>query len=436
MATQVDYEAERRAALHMLRSGQTPKEIAAELGRSPAWVYKWYKRFENEGWQGLKSRSRAPKCHPRRMPETTRQAIRRARSELEAEANEPGQLSYVGAPAIRARLRRQGLNPLPSLSSIERVLRAAGMVHPHQPEQTKVHYPHLVPTQAHTLVQVDIVPKYLTGGQSIACFNALDVVSRYPTGKQYTIKRATDAVDFMLHVWSTLGIPTYTQLDNESCFSGGFTHPYVLGQVLRCGLLVGTELVYSPFYHPQSNGTVERFHQDYQRNVWDKTKLPDLDAVQRHSSAFYESYRCSEHHSALNGQSPAQLHLASPSPKLPVGFKLPKRLPLTAGRVHFMRLVDDGKQIALLNVTWDVPKAEPNQGVWATLELNERGAKLMVFDKAPDAPYRTCLATHPFPLKEPVLPLQPQFRRRPAMSRPTWWRSATRPIVQWLSTMF
>jgi transposase InsO family protein len=59
----------------------------------------------------------------------------------------------------------------------------------------------------------------------------------------------------------------YTQIDNESCFSGGFTHPGVLGKVLRLGLYVGTELVFSPFRHPESNGYVERFHQDYNQNT-------------------------------------------------------------------------------------------------------------------------------------------------------------------------
>jgi len=34
-------------------------------------------------------------------------------------------------------------------------------------------------------------------------------------------------------------LPDYTQVDNESCFSGGFTHPGVLGKVLRLGLMVG-----------------------------------------------------------------------------------------------------------------------------------------------------------------------------------------------------
>jgi hypothetical protein len=37
--------------------------------------------------------------------------------------------------------------------------------------------------------------------------------------------------------------------------------------VLRLALLVGTQLVFSPVRHPESNGTIERFHQDYSKNV-------------------------------------------------------------------------------------------------------------------------------------------------------------------------
>jgi transposase InsO family protein len=428
--------AERRAALHLLRSGQAPRAVAAELGRSLAWVYKWRARFAREGWAGLQSRSRAPRHPARRIPDTVRQAIRQARSALEAEAEEPDTLHYVGARAIRGRLRQRQVTPLPSLSTIEREVRAAGMTRPPPPPPTEVAYPHLTPTRPHELVQVDVVPRHLTGGQRVSCFNALDVVSRYPTGQQYLTERASDAVAFLRHVWQTVGIPTYTQVDNEGCFSGGPTHPYVLGQVLRAALAVGTELVFSPVRHPQSQGAVERFHQDYQGHVWAKTDLADLAAVQRHSTAFFERYRTSTHHAALGGQSPAQRHLAGRFPKLPRDHQRSGRLPLTAGRVHFMRRVDAARQITLLNVRWAVPKAAPDQGVWATLEFARQGATLRVYDRAPDAPQRACLASHPFPLQEPVVPLAPPFRRQGATPRRTWWQAAARPLLQWLSTMF
>ena len=429
-----DY-AERKAAIHLLRRGQTPAEVAVELGRSLAWVYKWQVRFRKQGWQGLRDRSRAPKHSPNKLPLQVRTAIRQARSELEAEANEPDKLSYIGAYAVRARLRKRRVVPLPSISSIERELRVAGLTKPRQAQETcEVDYPHLQPTRPHQLVQADIVPHYLPGrGKSVACFNAIDVVSRYPTGMPFLRKRSLDAVAFLTHVWQELGIPAYTQLDNEACFSGGFTHPAVLGKVLRLGLFVGTELVYSPFYHPQSNGTVERFHQAYSHHVWDKHHLPDFETVQLHSPSFFDLYRQSRHHSALDGDSPIERHTALPTHRLPDDFQFPKRLPLTAGRAHFIRPVNENRKIKVLNLEWDVPRAKPNQGVWATLEITLRGARLYVYDAAPDARRRTRLASHPFPLKEPVQPLQPQFQRACPRPRKPSFRSAFRILARPLS---
>ena len=97
-------------------------------------------------------------------------------------------------------------------------------------------YPHIHPTRPLQLIQVDIVPHYLPGGPCVACFNAIDVVSRYPAGQPSLAKRSQDAVSFLLHAWREIGIPEFTQVDNEGCFSGGFTHPGVLGKVLRFSL--------------------------------------------------------------------------------------------------------------------------------------------------------------------------------------------------------
>jgi transposase InsO family protein len=416
---------ERRTAIHLLRSGRSPVEVAQEMQRSVAWVYKCRKRFfEHNNWDDLNDRSRAPKHCPRKLPETVRQAIRQTRSELEAEAAEPGKLFYIGALAIQARLRQQKLKPLPSLSSIERELRTAGMTRPRKPvRSTSVTYPHLRPTRPQQLLQVDIVTHYLPGGQCVACFNAIDVVSRCPVGDQYASRRSQDAADFLIQAWQTLGIPNFTQVDNEGCFSGGFTHPGVLGKVLRLALFVGTELVFSPVYHPESNGSIERFHQDYNQNVWRKFELSTLESVRLHSPGFFEAYRHSQHCGSLAGHCPAEVHFEQPPFHLPANFRLPKQLPITAGRVHFMRLVNQASKISLLNLDWEVPMAEPDQPVWATLEFAVQGATLRVYDAPPDAMQRRCLAEHPFPLRQPVQPLPEEFQR-PVLIETSWFSLA------------
>jgi hypothetical protein len=396
---------DRKTAIHLLRSGHSAPEIAKTLNRSVGWVYKWQTRFKQEGWRGLQSRSRAPHQHGRRLKAEVRQAIVQARSQIEVEAVEGRRLKYKGAPSVQSHLDQQKVNPLPSLSSIQRVMRAAGMTRPSLTQsQLKVMYPHLQPSQPHYLIQVDIVPHYLQGGEEVACFNAIDVVSRYPTGQALAQRRAQDAVAFLIHVWQVIGLAYYTQVDNEGCFSGGFSHKGVLGQVLRLALWVGTELVFSPVYHPESNGTVERFHQDYDDHVW-QHHLQDRTEVNEQGTNFFQKYRQSYHHSALKGQSPAQVHYRQPPSRLSADFTLPLgKVPLTVGRVHFIRRVSPAGTVSVLNLVWSVPEPDPTKGVWVTLEFTLTGATLQIFDAAPDASQRTCLATYPFPLTEKVQP--------------------------------
>jgi transposase len=419
MSEETDYS-DRQTLIHLLNSGKKPREAAQELSRSSAWAYKWKNRFEQGGWAGLQGHSRMPKHIVRQTSAQAKQEILRIRSELEAEAEKEDSLGYIGADAIYGRLRACGITPVPAVSTIERILRQSGKTKPRLPKVEKeVLYPHLKPTTTHQLTQVDIVPHYLTGGQSIACFNSIDVVSRYPAGKQYLNKRSGDASDFILHTWRELGLSEYLQMDNESCFSGGYKHPGVIGKVVRLALYVGVQPVFSPFYHPESNAFVERFHQDYSGFVWEKEHLENLAAVRQRSALFFPNYRNSQHHSALTGHSPMQIHLATPARNLPLGFSLPNPLPITTGQVHFLRAVDKNGNVLILNKTWSAGMGLPEQGVWATLSLKPGGATLRLYDAAPDAQKRHCLAEHPFPLNEPVVPLRPQFTQK--QTRLSWW---------------
>jgi transposase InsO family protein len=399
---------ERFSAIHMLRAGYTPVQVGKHLGHSESWVRKWRGRYLQEGWAGLEERSRAPNEHGRRLPEHIGQAIAQARSELEADAALGIGLKYVGGLAVRTKLKQEGIEPLPSLATIERVLRQKGLTCARKKRQKPImKYPHLKPERPHELCQVDIVPHFLTGGERAACFNALDVVSRYPTGQAYAQSRSLDAAAFLVHVWQEIGIPHYTQVDNEGCFSGGFTHRYVLGKVVRLALAAGTELVFSPVRHPESNGYVERFHQDYNRHVWEDTYLESREAVHQQAERFFSLYRESGHHRALDGKTPNDIHHQTPPRRLDAAFQLIKtRRPLHEGRIHFIRRVQDNGTVSVLNVDWAVPNPDPQKGVWVTIDLQATGTTLSIYNAAPDVTDRTCMVSHTFPLSEKVLPKQ------------------------------
>jgi len=405
MATKL--QEQRQIAIHLLRVGCSVNEVSEHLGRSERWVRKWRSRYEQEGWKCTVGRSQVPKAHGTRIEDRVRQAIALARSQLEAEASSGNGLKYIGGCAIRIRLKAWKVEPLPSVPTVKRVLREFGMTRDRKSDPApEIDYPHLHADAAHQLCQVDIVPHYLTGGEHVACFNAIDVVSRFPTGKPYARRRSQDAAEFLVHVWQTIGIAQYTQVDNEACFSGGFAHSYVLGKVVRLALSVGTELVFSPVRHPQSNGYVERFHQDYDRHVWDDTYLSDARAIETQSDHFFKLYRHSHHHSALQGNSPHELHHRSEPRLLDADFSLsPEKLPLKEGKIHFIRRVSALGTVSVLNVNWDVPDSDPEKGVWVTVEFRTGGVLLSIYDAAPDVSDRCCLASYPFPLQEEVQPL-------------------------------
>jgi transposase len=207
---------QRKTAIHLRRSGLSVSETAEEVGRSISWVHKWETRYQREGWAGLASHSGSPQHSPKRILAATRRQVCEARSELEAEAASGAGLRYVGALAVQTRLGEKEVSRIPSTASVERILRVAGMTRPRQSQaDEKVIYPCLHPDRAHQLIQVDIVPHFLKGGQAIACFNAIDVVSRYPTGQAYDQRCSQEAVEFLVGAWQDIGLPQYTQVDNE-----------------------------------------------------------------------------------------------------------------------------------------------------------------------------------------------------------------------------
>jgi transposase len=160
--------AERKIAVHLLRKGEKVANVASELNRSEVWVRKWWKRYRQEGYRGLQDRSRAPKNHRSKLAEEVVTKVCLARSELESERELGIGLKYIGALAVRTRLKEWKITPLPSKASIERILRAHNLTSKKETkEEEKIKYPHLQPKQAQELVQVDIVPHYLTGERNL-----------------------------------------------------------------------------------------------------------------------------------------------------------------------------------------------------------------------------------------------------------------------------
>jgi len=111
------------------------------------------------------------------------------------------------------------------------------MTHPRRrSKQLGDSYPRLHLSGPHTLVQPDIYPRHLKGGQSVACFNVLDVVPSYLIYRVYERRRSLEAAEFLHLVFQEMDVPRYVRMDNEGSFCGGYTHPGVISTVVRGSL--------------------------------------------------------------------------------------------------------------------------------------------------------------------------------------------------------
>jgi hypothetical protein len=89
-------------------------------------------------------------------------------------------------------------------------------------------------------------------------------------------------------------------------------------------------------------------------------------------------------------------------------------MPLTAGRVHFLRLVTAQGQITLLNERWTVGKRFAGQYVWATISTTRR--RLQIYHRQSAQARIRLVREFRYVLHEQVVPLAVQFQR------PYQWR--------------
>jgi transposase len=170
--TRDEYEFRRRA-IQLHQEGLGFEVILQRLGRGRSWLSKWLRRYREEGWAGLRSRSRAPQRQPRRTPERVVARVAEIREELEQSQTRRSRFAGVGAEVVQLELQRRRIHPLPSLSTIERILRQHG--YPKRVARRRKGGSEPYPTPRirfpGDLQQTDLVgPRHLRGPQGVTRF--------------------------------------------------------------------------------------------------------------------------------------------------------------------------------------------------------------------------------------------------------------------------
>jgi transposase InsO family protein len=283
--------------------------------------YKWRKRFEREGLDGLRDRSRRPASSPAATSVEVEEAIVRVRKQL-AEGGE-----FNGPVSIADRLAVEGVSPVPSRATIARVLARRGQVRPQPRKRPRSSYRRFVAVRPNEMWQSDWTEWRLGDGRPVAIAGTLDDHSRLLAGIRAGSGDGTGEL-----VWSVMtaaigafGIPMTSLTDNGLCYTTKHRPDHKPAAFEANLAALGCQSIASSPYHPQTCGKIERFWQTLKK--WLRARDPhrSLAALNRDLAIFTEHYNTRRPHRALAGRTPATVFAATVAAR-PVDRPLPSKI--------------------------------------------------------------------------------------------------------------
>ena len=291
----------------MLKQNRPFRELCREWGISEKTGYKWRKRFYEEGYAGLMEESRAPQDHPNAIDGDTAAEMIRLR------------LAHPtwGSKKLLALYQRIHPNlPLPSLSSVNRIIEKAGLlkkkrVHtaaitsecPRLNQALEVH-------ESNDVWCIDFKGWWRSNGEICEPFTVRDKYSRKVLCVRLMTSKTAEAVrPVMTELFRKYGIPKAIHSDNGAPFAAtnGILGLTVLSVWwITLGILPERSLPGCP----GQNGSLERMHADIAREI--EGKIPGgIAANQAALDAWVEEYNSVRPNEAIGMKTPDEVYRPS-----------------------------------------------------------------------------------------------------------------------------
>jgi hypothetical protein len=411
----------RERAIDLWIRGRKPTDICRQLGRSRTWFYNTLDRYRREGREGLRTRSRAPHHVHNRTPSEVEDAIVRLRKIILSGEDPELRYAGIGADTLAYELGQAGFTP-PGRATINRVLRRRDLIppQPHSKKQRKLpeDYPWPKVKAANELYLLDFVTRSIQGEGRFYGFNLLDQARRWPFLRAETPKSADMVGQFLVSAWQEAGLPGGLYIDNDVVWNGGSRGQRGLSTIVRLCLLLGIEVIFIPFYTPEANPIMESFNDYWNTNFWSRLRFRDLLHVQTELPFFEHYCRYRRPLPEFEGRTADQIAPDFVPVLLSPTFEQhrQRRLPITAGRVHFIRFVSSNGTFSILNERWPLdPEKWAGKTIRAT--MNTQAQQLCVYHQPQGNERCWLIAQFDYSLGEEVVPLVDEFQRQP----PAFW---------------
>ena len=292
----------RVAVLKVVTAQLSVTAASAQYGISRQHLHRLLARYREGGLDDLEPRSRRPHASPQRTSDIVRDRITTLRRELTAAGLDAGPVT------IAWHLEREGL-PVPSSSTIRRVLRAAGLVVPEPRKRPRSSWIRFEAAEPNEVWQSDFTHWRLADGTEVEIVSWLDDHSRYLLGCTACGRVAgDDVVATFTAAGDAHGWPTATLTDNAAVYTSRFTGGRNGFEYLLTWL--GVRQKNGAPGHPQTQGKVERFHQTLKRWLDRQPAACDLAGLQAQLDGFRAAYNEERPHRAIGRRTPAAAYAA------------------------------------------------------------------------------------------------------------------------------
>ncbi len=293
----------------VVHDGESVVEVARRFGVSRQTVHAWLARYEAGGLAALADRSHRPKGCAHQMPAAVEALVLEMRR----------MHSHWGPRRLRHELERDGVEPLPSLSGIYRLLKRHDQIDPGARRRRDRKFKRWERGTPMELWQMDIVGGFLLAdGTELKCLTGIDDHSRFIVCAG--LMRRANARSVCGHFAEAMrihGVPQEILTDNGKVFTGRFGRNHTEVLFDRICRENGIDHLLTAPRSPTTTGKIERWHRTLrERFLMGKVFTSQADAQQQ-LDAWVAHYNHERPHDALDMATPASRFSAPTAPSRP-----------------------------------------------------------------------------------------------------------------------
>lgn len=270
--------------------------FCAEHGISRKSFYELRKRAKADGPAAvLEPRSRRPRSSPSTLTAEVKEQAIAVRAALEASGLDHGPIS------VHDKMRALGLDPVPSVASLARIFRQAGVAKAEPKKKPRSAWRRFVYPAPNACWQLDATGYVLTRGRQCVIFQLIDDHSRYAVASHVAWSETADAaITVFDKAVATHGVPQKLLSDNGIALNP--SRRGYLGKLVEHIGRLGVEAITGKPYKPTTQGKNERFHQTLFRYLDKQPLAVTLAELQAHVDAFDDIYNNQRPHQGLPGR--------------------------------------------------------------------------------------------------------------------------------------